>query len=69
MFILVFFSRGLKYLKSESLKGDEEEGDLKKISELSQALLMNLALSNFKVKTREFCENFKVHINENYLKN
>ena len=44
--------RGLHYLKEENLKGDEEEEDIKKISELSQALLMNLALSNFKVNVQ-----------------
>lgn len=41
--------RGFAYFNEENLKGDEEEQDLKKFHELSQALLMNLALSYYKV--------------------
>jgi FK506-binding protein 8 len=46
---ILSYKKGLKYFKQENLKGDEEEVDKKKFSEMSQALLMNLALSNFKI--------------------
>jgi hypothetical protein len=46
---IFFLKRGLRYFEEENLKGDEEQEDLTRYKELSQALLMNLALSNFKV--------------------
>ena len=50
IFNLFFFKtiRGLKYFDLENLKGDEEKEDVMKFAELKKALLMNLALSDFK---------------------
>lgn len=39
----------MKYFNEENLKGDEEDKDLEKFLEISQALLMNTALSYFKM--------------------
>lgn len=43
------YKRGLKYFSLENLKGDEETEDVKKFAELKKALLMNLALADFKL--------------------
>lgn len=42
------YKKGLKYFDLENLKGDEEKEDVMKFAELKKALLMNLALSDFK---------------------
>ncbi|CAF0749382.1 unnamed protein product [Brachionus calyciflorus] len=43
------YKKGIRYFDENSLKGDEEDQDLKKFLELSQALLMNTALSYYKL--------------------
>ena len=70
------YNRGLKYFDLEYLKGDEEEKDLGKFLELTQALLMNLALSNFKLgeyrealnSVEKVLENQSKHIKALYIK-
>lgn len=42
------YKKGIRYFSEGSLRGDEEEDDLDKFLELSQALLMNTALSFYK---------------------
>lgn len=66
----------MKYFDLEYLKGDEEEKDLGKFLELTQALLMNLALSNFKLgeyrealnSVEKVLENQSKHIKALYIK-
>lgn len=42
------YKKGLKYFDLQNLKDDDEKEDLAKFAELRKALLMNLALSDFK---------------------
>jgi hypothetical protein len=48
-YAIMSYNKGLRYFEDYYLRGDEEEADLKRFSELAQTLLMNLALANFKV--------------------